>query len=254
MKQLLQKICWLSVAVIAFGFNCKAQKLELSAGLNTGASNITGLLATSESYYNVNYYIENKYNTGSIYGHKLTFSYGAYIKAQLVTLSGFIAGADGGYEVLRSKIDLTSVQKTLYFINYLSAPPDIPTGNTPAKGNVILTNQFINLSPYAGYRVKANHVNIDLIAGTEIGFALRSSQQIKVESPDHFNITYVVSKPPTDIRLRGGIAINYKLVALNLSYARGLTNYFKGYPYLQDAAYGKAYSQVIRMGVSYRIR
>lgn len=254
MKRSLQKLGLLLLLIIAFELNCKAQKFELSAGITTGASNITGSSAASNSVYYDNYYGENKYKTANIYGHKLAFSYGAYLRAQLVTPSGFIAGADGGYDVLRSKIDITarydpciscSVGTSSLIAGY-SSP-------TPAKGSAILTNQFAQLSPYLGYRVKTRSISIDLTAGTEFGFALRSSQKIRIESPDRVSTTAVISKPPTDIRLRGGIAVNYKCIGLGVNYAHGIKSYVKNDPNLQYAPHGKAYSQAIRAGISYRI-
>src|SRR5438128_2060763 len=105
MKTTLRTVCLLCIGIALLASKSKAQKVEVSAGLNTGLFNFNGAGTNSDIYFYSPYYsgntIENKYS------RRLTFSYGATIQAQFVHKSGFLLGLQVGYDLLRNKSIVT---------------------------------------------------------------------------------------------------------------------------------------------------
>jgi len=225
-----------------------AQKIELSVQANSGLFHYSGKSATKQSFI-----IETSQGSGNYtnnpYGNKNGFSYGGDLQAQLVCKGGFIAGAQAGYDILRSKVDITGVAP-LYNTEYIPFTNSIGIQPIPAKGETYLKSTFMNFNPYLGYRIKTARINIDLMPGLDFGFNLSSREKGKAIAN---NITYQTNrdrgKTPNDVRLKFGAAAIYKQFGLTASYAHGLTNYESK----MISGDFEAHGELIRFGLSYRI-
>jgi len=228
-----------------------AQKIELSVQANSGLFHYSGKSATKQSFILATNPNSGNY-TNNPYGNNNGFSYGGYLQAQLVSKGGFIAGAQAGYDVLRSKADITGVVP-VYNIEYLPYANYTAPQPVSANGQTYLKSEFINFSPYIGYRIKTAKIKIDLMPGLDFGFSLSSREKGKAITADGSKTTYQTNvdrgKTPDDVRLKFGAAAIYNRFGLTASYAHGITNYeskmIGGSP--------EAHSELVRLGLSYRI-
>lgn len=235
-------------SIITTGFTAHAQKLELSVQANSGLFHYTGLSAESHSFFIQGSSQDLNY-TNNPYGKNYAYSYGAGLKANWVANSGFIFGIQAGYEILRSKTTLTAFGP---YSDPNSLHLDLYTGPYASSGSTILTSNFINISPYAGYRFKLKKVSLDLLPGMDIGVGLSSKEKgnVYIQANDqNFTSNRQRQKPPVDIRARFGTSINYQRFSINLSYARGLSNYTAN----MIGADSKVYSELFRLGIGYRL-
>lgn len=244
------------VLLVFLAFNSLyGQKIEISVQANSGLFHYSGNGTASASFINQGQSQRQDY-TNNPYGNKNGFSYGINIQAQHISKSGFIMGVQGGYDILRSKVDITG-----YFPFYISV---FPFANSfaavyplPAKGQTFLENRTVNLSPYLGYRVKFKNISLDVLPGIDIAFNLSSYDKGKATSvnppanqaPETYQTHFKRPDAPTDIRLRLGLAANYKRIAINISYANGLTNYEKN----MTGSNLNARSELIRFGIAYKL-
>ncbi|CAN5517205.1 hypothetical protein BH09BAC6_BH09BAC6_30310 [soil metagenome] len=227
----------------------RAQKVEVYADANAGLFHYAGKSTTSTSFFNS---APNNTYTNNPYGNKNGFSYGGAVRAQYVGKSGFIAGLQTGYEILRSKVDITRVYPlmiNLYYgpaVNYAAAVP------YASKGEVFLQNSNINMNPYIGYRIKTKTVKIDLLPGIDLGFNIKSYDKGKATVDDGtvYKVDQKRTNAPTDIRLRFGIAASFRRTGITASVAHGLTNYESRV--IGDAAY-EAHSELLRFGITYKL-
>ena len=230
-----------------------AQKIEVSVNANSGLFSYSGISTTNASYIIQAADSKNNY-TNNPYGNKNGVSYGFDVQTQLITKSGFIFGLQTGYDVLRSKENLTGVYPLpvpVFFLplaNYYFAGPSIIPGN----GDMYLQDQFINLNPYIGYRLNLKKIKLDILPGADIGININSHDKGKITLNDGsvYRTDYKRNNPPTDVRLKLGIAAAYNRFGITANYAYGLTNYEKDM--IGDAPYN-AKSRLVRLGISYRI-
>ncbi|NCD67930.1 outer membrane beta-barrel protein [Mucilaginibacter agri] len=260
---LSHRILFLLFYIAMFTCTAVAQKLELSANVNSGLFNYVGSSASNSGYYYGLY--NNQFTLPNPYGTKLTASYGLNVQGQMIYKNGFIMGLQTGYDFLNSKQDLSYP----IYIDYLAtASTLIAASYRTGYGSAKVNTQFINLNPYFGYRIGRKSVTVDITGGADFGFQTANRQSVTIYStaagqPENHYSRHVDDKI-TDIRLKGGVAIGYKKFSLNLSYAHGLTNYIKNedyyaVPVLYTTAgdtYSPqkmhAYSQLIRFGLGYR--
>lgn len=246
MKLLTKPSLFILFLFCLFNGTAIAQKLELSANVNAGLFNYTGSAAANPNpYYALG---SDTYTPIAAYSSKTTISYGANLQGQYVFKSGFMTGLQLGYDLLRSKTDLNGsypiIDPGFYINNSIQA-----SGFFVSTGNAVTTNQFINLSPYIGYRViNKQNASLDLIGGADIGFGIKSKQDIIATEPYTFHAKGTTTNPPTDYRLKAGFVIHVDKLNFNFSYAHGVSNYIK-----YDNAPSKVYSQLIRLGVGYQI-
>lgn len=230
-----------------------AQKLEISVLAGAGLFHYSGKSTTATSFILQGPNDQNSY-TNNPYGSKNGFSYGGSLQAQLVSRGGFILGAQAGYDVLRSKVDINGVYP--YLIQFTPQAPSYYAQNQPlpAKGSSYLKNQLINISPYIGYRVKSKRISVDLMPGLDIGFSKKAYDKGSATATTDPATTYKTNREitnvPTDVRLKFGAALNYSRYALIASYAHGLTNYES--KMIGDASY-EAHSELFKLGIGYRI-
>jgi hypothetical protein len=203
-----------------------AQKIEVSVQANSGLFHYSGISTTSSSDIILAPESKNNY-TNNPYGNKNGFSYGFDVHAQLVTKSGFIIGLQTGYDILRSKEDLTGVHPLPVpsfdlFANYV--PIDIP-----GKGEMYLQDQFINLNPYIGYRLAFKKVKVDILPGADIAINVNSYDKGKVTTDEStvYQTDLKRANAPADVRLKLGLSATYNRFGIMASYACGLTNYEK---------------------------
>jgi len=234
-----------------------AQKIETSVQVYSGLFHYAGNGTASTSAM-----IEGSQNyTDNPYGNKNGFSYGIGIQAQQVSRGGFIIGLQAGYEILRSKVTITSYGNDPNGYNnagYNGLNPGLGAlFSSPATGSSFLQDQSINLSPYIGYRLKLKNMSIDLLPGIDIGLNLSSYDKGEVTLVDNtstqaqptYKTDYKRPRAPTDVRIKFGGALNYKKVAFTASYAHGIINYDKN---MTGGNYD-VHSELIRFGIAYKL-
>jgi hypothetical protein len=242
------KITLLTLFTIILTTPLFAQKIEVSVQANSGLFRYSGNGTTSVSSINYAQPPFNSYPNYS-YGNKNGFSYGASIQGQYVAKCGFIVGLQTGYDILRSKAAINSINGELY--NYSDGPLTIIT---PVNGSSIVQNQFINVNPYIGYRLPVKKIKIDLLLGADLPFGVNSYEKSRSVAADgtvyQTNVNY--GKGGFDPRARFGIAASYKRFGINASYAHGIINHSADLLNDSPILY-EAHSELFRFGVTYRI-
>lgn len=247
MKKLL-----LFLTVAFFCLQVQAQKLELSVQAGSGLAAYTGSGATNYSEFDRGD-TPGDSQTSNPYGKKYAFGYYAGLQAQLVNKAGLIFGLSSNYELVRSKVTNTITPYTIILFTssvYLTPPAD-----SQISGTSYLNNQFINLSPYVGYRLKLKKASLDILPGADIALPVSSKEKGKSTELD---VTYTsnskLTGQPTDVRIKLNIAVNYRQLCFNAGYARGLTNYYKDYhPDFAGSQDLKIHSSIFRLGLGYRL-
>ncbi|WP_181885029.1 outer membrane beta-barrel protein [Pontibacter diazotrophicus] len=239
MKTLQVLFLCLVCATSSFG-----QKVEFAGQLHTGVSAFGGKSATGTTVMNC-FAFDNSWNqTANPYGKKFALSYGAHLHVQRVSGNNLLIGAQAGAEVLRSRVSINEVY-------VLDMPNSSYLERKEATGKATTRNEFLNLYPYLGYRLKAGTVDLDLLLGPDIGIGLGSSEKGEATAADR--TTYSVDRerntPETDVRARVGVTAYYHHVGFSASYAHGFTNYLRGY----DGSNPELYSRVLRLGLLYRL-
>lgn len=219
-----------------------AQKIEITGGVHTGIMHFAG--DGTESSSSINGAGESGAYTNNPFGNKNGTGFGGDIQAQLVVLNSFLVGVQGGYEALKSKVDITSG-------NALTPGGTIDfklTGSTELKANCV------NINPYIGYRLPTPVIRIDLLAGFD--FAHLTSFKEKGSAKDANGTTFTTNRDrkntdnDSDTRLRFGLAARYNRVGITANYSHGLTNYLADYV---GGPMRNAHTEILRLGISYQI-
>ncbi|SEP11712.1 hypothetical protein SAMN05192574_1242 [Mucilaginibacter gossypiicola] len=235
------------------GLQLCAQKLEVSVQANTGLFHFAGKSTSATTQVLQGSTTGDPMNrANNPYGNKNGFSYGGSIQVQTISKGGFIVGLQGGYELLRSKVEVNKyipITSVLYG-DYLPIAANDPS--FAVTGHVAFQNQSINLNPYIGYRFQLNKVKLDILPGMDLGLILDSRDKGEVKDKDGkiYKVDYKRSKAPTDVRLRLGAVASYGRYGLNASFAHGVSNYMKDM--VGDASFN-AHSEYFRLGLSYRL-
>lgn len=244
MKKLLLTLIALFTIIHLF-----AQKIEVSVQANSGLFHFGGRSAVANSSINQGSAIgaTDSY-TNNPYGSRNAFSYSIGAQAQTVSKSGFIAGLQAGYELLRSKVDIDYYSA----VEVLSPSIKPENRNFSATGSTNLQMQSINLNPYVGYRILLQKVKLDILPGIDIGLNLSTYDKGTIKDDDDkvYAINRDRGKTPTDWRLRLGLAATYDKFGITASYARGLTNYGSGYI---GGSGLSVHSELVRFGLTYQI-
>jgi hypothetical protein len=230
---------------LLFIFSCvvishaSAQKIEITAGVHTGFMHYAGSDAQSVSALNSPDQ-QNGY-TNNPYGNKTGTGFGGSIQAQLIVIKSFIIGLQGSYEALKSKVDINSAS--------ISAPTN---HNVTGIGSTSLKTNYLSVNPYIGYRLPIPVIKVDILAGLDIAHITDAREKGSMRGSD--GEVYTTNRDrktrTTDNRVKFGLAAAYNRVGITASYSHGLSNYFDGYiggPAME------AHSEVIRLGLSYRI-
>lgn len=236
--------------------NALSQKFELSVQANSGVSYFRGPGVQSATFLSEGSSLNNGY-TFAVYGNQQQVSYGFSFNAKAVITHNVIVGLQAGYDVLRSRVNLYNDDR------YSASESFSGYYSPPIGGYTTLTNQFINLNPYIGYRVNIKQVYIDFTPGLDIAFGLRGHEKGETKSNygniSNYNSTATTDQntdlPKQDYRLRFDIKAGFKKFGITAGYARGLTDYSKNeYTEYGSPRYsGAIYADVMRIGLSYRI-
>lgn len=226
------------VAVLSFATSY-SQKTEFSVSLNSGLFSFRGESVQEYGFFYLAAENQNSYTNP--YGSKYGLSFGASIAVKRITKTKVLVGLDAGYEMLRSKTLIDYITYSVY-----------SSSITPATGHTYLNNSFINLLPYGGYRFSCRNVNIDLTGGFDIGFCTSAREKGKVTDSNGKKYESSLDRKTinTDVRARVQLAAYYTYWGVYAGYSRGLVNYMSGY----DGGVNEAYSNVIRFGITCRIR
>lgn len=247
MKKLFTTLTLVLTAV--FAGHSLAQKTEVYISVNSGLFSFTGPSASKTSQINTDYFLaaplakEVTGSTNSVLGKLPGFSYGVSGQIQRVSRDNFISGVSIAYEDLRSKV---RIDKVLIINN-------IVTISENAVGKAILSNQFLNLSPYLGYRIKINQISLDLTAGLDVGYLLSSKE--KGEAKTITDRVATTSREREwginlDVRPKLQAAALYRRIGVYACYAKGLSNYYNEF----IGGNFEARSQLMRFGVNYKIK
>lgn len=167
------------------------------------------------------------------YGKKTAFSYAGELQLQGVIKNHFIFGAGVGYENLKSKVYIDSIRTDV--------------GVRALGENLILTSQFVVISPYIGGRFNVRKVSIDALAGVDLAHSKSVTGNTRYSGR---NIDYSEETYPYDRRPRLQLQAYYKRFGFSIGYTRSTKNLFHtGWSYLnKEVRY-----EYLRLGVNYKI-
>jgi hypothetical protein len=227
-----------------------AQNIEVSVQANSGLFHYSGNSAVSTSTIYPGSTPQQSY-ADNPYGSKNGFSYGGGVQAQYVSKNGFIWGLQAGYEVLRSKEIINSYYPSYpVLFNILTEPNSIPTAM--ANGQIFLQDEDIDLNPYVGYRLIWGKIKLDIMPGIDLGFDMNSYEKGKTTDSegDVYQTNLKLLNPPTDVRLKLGVAATYKRFGVAAAYLHGMTNLYKN---MTTNGNDDVHSELISFGITYRI-
>ena len=211
------------------------QKSELTADVYSGLFFFRGNGSTARSVINEEHAPNLPSFTANPYGSTSGFSYAVELQWQRVSRDNNLYGLGAGFEELTSKvtIDQLNVSNTLSVL---------------VNGNTRLENDFITVHPFLGHRFLLGKVRLDGLAGLDAGFCLSSRETGKISSAPETRLKDIVNRPQplVDVRPRAQLIAALDRWGLSAGYSMGLTNY-------QQEGNGKAYSNFIRLGVTYRL-
>jgi len=213
-----------------------AQGPEMRLNLNSGFFSFRGDKAESVSFIN------NESYTNNPYGRKGGLSYGLSFDLRKASQSGFLFGANLGYEMLRSKVDLEFT--------------GVIMGDILAdfEGKTYLNNSFINVFPYLGKRFPVGPYHLDLTGGLDLAYVLSSREKGKAEpvnyDKDDIKTSVDRKNVNTDIRPRLQLSLDVEKIGIYVGYSYGLRNYLQN---MEGPGTWEAYSRMWRLGLTYRV-
>lgn len=226
-------------ATLAFG-----QKMEYSAQLNSGLSRFTGESATRNTAMNVVQTgpWEVSAHTVNPYGSRHNATYGASLQGQYVSAGSFLVGVQAGYELLRSR---ARIERVHGITGHGSST------HSPSNGKAVIIANNINFLPYVGWRVLQSALDLDLTLGSDIALnhQLREQSEATTQDGTEFKVDQEHDVLYTDFRPRLGLTAYRGQLGASFSYAHGIRNHRGNW----DGGNPKLYTQVIRLGVLYRL-
>ena len=223
------------------------QKTEINFNVYSGLFSFRGEGAASKSliYYDdfdgpVTKYTDDPYGKGNGFSYALEFQW------QRVTKRKNIYGLGISSEELTSKVNIDRILIS-------GDPADF---QYPASGETKLKNTFITLNPFVGHRYAYYKITIDLLAGFDLAFCMKSKEDgsattssATTSNIDHFNVNVDNERPKPSIDLRPRIQIKTQINKFGFlaGYSLGLTNY-------SPQNNSKAYSSFLRLGLSYHLK
>ena len=235
MKQLLLLALGLGLSAAT----AQAQSTEVTLHATSGYFSYRGASAAGTSFI-IDSDTGGPGYTNNPYGNRFTLSYGGAGQVQRVTAYRLVLGAQAGYEWLRSRVDINGFYPG--------------RGNlVAATGHTVLTSRFINTHLFAGWRFHLGAVNLDATLGPELGFLL-GVQEKGEASGGGATVSAERDRTPgevsQDLRARANLTAYYQRLGFSVGYSRGSLNYKNNYV---GGAANEAYSQMLRVGLAYRI-
>lgn len=230
-KALLGYCCLLLV------FNVSAQKTNWYINANAGLFSFSGLSAVNTSFINYSSDLNITY-TNNPYGAKSGFGYGLSGRVQHIYFKHFIAGIDAGYEKQSSRV----------LINGISGY----TPGTTKDGHTNIDYKFINVFPFAGYRINMQKVHLDITGGVDLAYCLSAKENGSATATDGTIFTTNTDRKTitTDIRPRIQGTCSYHKAGIYIAYSHGFGNYMDGY----IGGINEAYARLLRFGISYQLK
>nr|WP_293834381.1 hypothetical protein [uncultured Arsenicibacter sp.] len=249
MKTPFYTLLFFVIPALSFG-----QKTEMMVTLESGLFSFRGHSAENTSFLNVyNRGTSYEGSTNNAFGAKAGISQGVSFQIQRINKRKLFAGIGIGFENLPSKIDLRDV----YVASTTTSGGTTSIGgvnpNSPVIGHTYLSNRFITLNPYIGFRFPTEYgVSVDFQAGFDAGYLLSSRENGRAEPANGTVYTTSVDRKyiSFDIRPRLQATIHYRRAGLFAGYSRGLVNYKEGWV----GGINEAYSNYLRFGAQYRLR
>jgi hypothetical protein len=216
-----------------------AQKTDFGLPLNSGLFSFAGRSATSTSAINSDADLPASNYTNNPYGSRVGFCDGLSAELKRVTRERLLLGVSIGYEALRSRLDITS-------INVFNG---VDAYSLAAHGHTVLTSNFINLFPSVGYRFLPGKISVDLTVGLDFGYCVSADENGKAAATNGatFSTSQGRKTISTDVRQRLQISIGFHKTAVYVGYSQGLSNYLAGYV----GGTNDAHSRILRFGLQY---
>ena len=240
----MRSLILLLITLTLFG-NVSGQKIEFSASLNSGLYYFRNGIATGSTVLETDYYSSGLGLILDPYGNKGGLCYGASLNVKRVFNNKYFFGVDIGYEMLSSKVNVSSVFEVHQNANTSSTY----TLTHNLTGNAFINNSFINAYPFVGYQCKYDKISFDLTVGADIGYYLKITESGNVKKPDgtNYNVYFdPISKYlDIDFRPRLQLTTSYKKFGVYVGYSYGIFRY---------ASFSKSMaSRVIRFGVTCKL-
>lgn len=122
------------------------------------------------------------------------------------------------------------------------------------NGRVNLQNNLLQANPYFGHRLPIKSIYLDMTAGVNAGWIMKSAYVISYNDQYNF-IDRKEDNPYIDVKVdfgpTVGLAVGYKRVGVSASYFHGLVNYLRKREYVPSP---QIYARYVRLGVLYRIK
>lgn len=238
MKYFITSLLFQILAITSF-----CQKTQFNFNIYSGFFSYTGNGSASSSTINYGIQTPNPY-TSNVYGKRSSFPISFEAQVIRMTKSNFLYGAGLSYDILKSKIKITKAQFS----------PEVVLINQSylydADGNTKLKNEYFNINPFIGKRFSKNKMTLDLLGGFDFGICLKSTEKGNVIiTSTNAEVSSNISKPypSIDFRPRIQFKAGYKRTGIIIGYSLGITNY-------QSPITAKAYTKILRLGLSYRFK
>ena len=215
-----------------------AQKTEFSGNLNSGFFTFRGISTEKVSGFNTYSNKPAEGYTNNPYSSNLGAAYGLSAQVQRVTRKHLIVGANLGFEVLKSNMEINSIY-------------DARGNALAATGHSSITYHFVNLYPFAGYRFTLDCLQFDLLGGFDIAKPIKAHEKGTATDYAGNKFTSSLDRPLDALDVRGRLQVNafYKKAGLSLSFAEGITNYKEGW----IGGTNLVFSRLYRIGLIYKI-
>jgi len=241
MKKLLK---FTFLIFISFAQKSFAQKLEISAALNSGWYHYIGAGSTNASFLNAATLNGNIINyTNNPYGRQFALSYGLSANTKFIFKNNILLGIDLGFERLRGKTRITRVADT---------SPSGLTADIAATGNTFLKSDVVNVCPNFGYRIGKGQTTVDFSVGLDIALILSIKEKGSALAVNGKEYASNLDRKTinTDTRPRLQIGLNYRNVGIYTGYAFGLSDFKEGFTGGGDQ---RVRSGMLRFGLSYKV-
>jgi hypothetical protein len=219
------------------------QKNQFAFNIYSGFFSYTGNGSAGSSTINYGIQTPTPY-TSNVYGKKSSFPISFEAQFIKITKSDFLYGAGLSYDILKSKIKINKVQFS----------PEVVLINQSylydADGNTKLKNVYFNINPFIGKRFSKNKMTLDLLGGFDFGMCLKSTEKGSATiTSTNGKVSSNSSKsyPSIDFRPRIQFKAGYKKTGIIIGYSLGMTNY-------QSLTTSKAYTNFLRLGLSYLVK